>query len=58
MSDTKDEHSGKGGSYVVRAGGKRELQERSGHVVPPVQPAAPAAAKSTKSPKGKGVNNA
>ena len=37
MNDFKDEHSGKGGSYVIE-NGKRVLQERTGYVAPPVPP--------------------
>lgn len=59
MNDTKDEHSGKGGSYVME-NGKRVLQARTGHTPQPAQPAAAPQAekKITKTTKQNGVNNA
>lgn len=52
-----DQHSGKGGSYVMESG-KRVLQERTGHTVPqPTQPAGQVAPAKSK-PKVKGASNA
>lgn len=58
MNDFNDEHAGKGGSYVIDAGGKRVLQERTDHVALADQQAAAAVAKTTTQPKLKGASNA
>lgn len=60
MSDEfNDEHSGRGGSYVADADGKRVLQERTDHVAPQqTQPAGQAAAAKPKTFKVKGASNA
>ncbi len=61
MPQFNDEHSGKGGSYVAKADGTRELQARTDHAAPeekttkPGAAPAPAASKRT-TPKG--VSNA
>lgn len=57
MSEFKDEHAGKGGSYVADADGKRVLHERTDHVAPEVQQTKPGAPAPSKKTTVKGANN-
>jgi hypothetical protein len=56
MDEFHDEHSGRGGSYVIGADGKRVLQERTS-LVAPEQPAADAKSKPTVKGDGNGKSN-
>jgi hypothetical protein len=57
MGNFNDEHSGKGGSYVVDKDGNRVLQERTAVAAPTAQET-PAASQEAASTKVRGAGNA